>query len=160
MTAPTARQLSILAFMRSYQEEHHVPPSLREIANHFGIKSTNAVHDHLAALVKRGLVRAPHTRGRSYLPVEEPKAAPWNVCRVAFHLDDPGRFATEFANPTRAARVSGDADPTSPGLPPGWSYDGLGDGRQPFATFSVDGVPTAEAGEQVATWLRQIGAVR
>lgn len=58
MTAPTARQLAILEWMRAYQAEHSMPPTIREIGEHFGIRSLNGVHDHLVRLAKKGFVRS------------------------------------------------------------------------------------------------------
>lgn len=57
----TARQDEIHTWMMQYQEDHGMPPSLREIAEAFDIRSTNAVSDHLRALERKG--RASHREG-------------------------------------------------------------------------------------------------
>ena len=66
------RQLEVLEFMRRYQLEHHMPPTLREIAGEFGFASTNTVAGHLGALKKKGLVRhrTGIARGWLALPAE------------------------------------------------------------------------------------------
>lgn len=52
---PTARQLAIHAFMVAHVAEYGMPPSLRRIADHFGLASLKGVHDHLLALARKGL---------------------------------------------------------------------------------------------------------
>jgi repressor LexA len=54
---PTDKQKSVLQFIRSYQADNGMPPTLREIAKHMGVVSTNAANDYIRALVKRGLLR-------------------------------------------------------------------------------------------------------
>ncbi len=53
----TARQQEVLEFVRSYRGERGYPPTLREIADHFGIASLTAVRDHLRALEEKGMLR-------------------------------------------------------------------------------------------------------
>lgn len=53
---PTDRQLEVLEFMRRFQRENHMPPTVREIANEFGWTSTNAAVDHLSLLARKHLV--------------------------------------------------------------------------------------------------------
>ena len=56
----TARQQEILDYIRSRQAEAGDTPSFREIGDHFGFKSPNAVRDHLRALARKGaLEKAP-----------------------------------------------------------------------------------------------------
>jgi len=50
----TRRQALILHFVERYTATHHFPPTLREIADHYGIKSLNGVKKHLQALEKKG----------------------------------------------------------------------------------------------------------
>lgn len=50
--APRQRQL--LDFISAYQDQKGLPPTLREIGDAMGIKSTNGVSDHLKALIKKG----------------------------------------------------------------------------------------------------------
>lgn len=62
MITPTQRQFALLEFVRAYVRDRGRPPSIREIAAHLGIKSTNGVVDHLSALERKGyLRRAMHT---------------------------------------------------------------------------------------------------
>ena len=52
--ALTHRQQQALDFIASCLDEHGYPPTLREIGEHMGIKSTNGVNDHLRALERKG----------------------------------------------------------------------------------------------------------
>ncbi len=54
-------QRSILHYVRICLDEHGRPPSLREIGERFGIRSTNGVRYHLSILERKGLI---HRQGR------------------------------------------------------------------------------------------------
>jgi SOS-response transcriptional repressor LexA len=82
MTAPTARQLAIHAWMLAYQREQGAPPSLRTIGEHFAIRSTNCVSGHLVALSKRGLVRRGPRSWTAVEPFAPPSALAAEVLRV------------------------------------------------------------------------------
>lgn len=70
MKRPTQRQLEVHAWMRSYQLAHGMPPTAREIKTAFGWRSTNAVADHLTALVNKGLVRHRPNVARAFLALD------------------------------------------------------------------------------------------
>lgn len=53
----TARQAVILAYIRDYSFACGAPPTLREIADQFGIKNANGVAGHIDALIAKGHVR-------------------------------------------------------------------------------------------------------
>lgn len=61
----SARQKEVLDFIRSHIEKRSYPPTLREIGAALGIKSTNAVSDHLNALVRKGFIMRDKSRSRS-----------------------------------------------------------------------------------------------
>jgi repressor LexA len=48
------RQRELLDFIAAYQDQRGIPPTLREIGEALGIKSTNGVSDHLKALIRKG----------------------------------------------------------------------------------------------------------
>ena len=48
------RQRALLDFIASYQDQKGIPPTIREIGEALGIRSTNGVSDHIKALVKKG----------------------------------------------------------------------------------------------------------
>jgi repressor LexA len=70
----TERQATVLAHVRDHIDTHGYPPTVREICDRFGWSSTQAAHDHLAALARKGyLERVPNiARGLRLLPAHEP----------------------------------------------------------------------------------------
>lgn len=60
----TARQQNILDYLISFVGEHGYPPSMREIGEFFGIRSTNGVSDHLRALERKGFISRSAQKGR------------------------------------------------------------------------------------------------
>ncbi len=67
--ALTQRQREILDFISASILERGFPPTLREIGEHFNIRSTNGVNDHLKALEKKGHLRREDLKSRAMRPV-------------------------------------------------------------------------------------------
>jgi len=69
--ALTGRQIEVLEFIRTRSEETRLPPTVREIGEHFQISSTNGVRSILGALIKKGYIkRSPRlSRGIELLEV-------------------------------------------------------------------------------------------
>jgi repressor LexA len=67
--ALTKRQQAVLDFITASIDERGYPPTLREIGEHFGIRSTNGVNDHLKALEKKGYLRREDLKSRAMRPV-------------------------------------------------------------------------------------------
>src|SRR6185436_17524681 len=65
----TQRQREILDFISASIIERGFPPTLREIGEHFQIRSTNGVNDHLKALEKKGHLRREDLKSRAMRPV-------------------------------------------------------------------------------------------
>ncbi|HVK75808.1 MAG TPA: transcriptional repressor LexA [Kofleriaceae bacterium] len=65
----TERQQQILDFIADSINARGFPPTLREIGEHFGIRSTNGVNDHLKALEKKGYLRREDLKSRAMRPV-------------------------------------------------------------------------------------------
>ncbi len=65
MKALTARQKSILDFIRTCVRDNGAPPSAREIASHFGFASPKAATDHVRALEKKGYLELPPRSARN-----------------------------------------------------------------------------------------------
>lgn len=59
----TERQQKIYEFIRTTIAGRGIPPSMREIGEKFGIRSTNGVEGHLAALERHGMIA--RDRGKS-----------------------------------------------------------------------------------------------
>ncbi len=60
----TKRQEEILSFIRAFQRENSMCPSLDEISSHFKI-AVSSVYDHIAALEKKGVIERIPGQARS-----------------------------------------------------------------------------------------------
>jgi repressor LexA len=78
------RAREVLSFIRSFQQEHGLPPTIREIGKAFGISSTNGVRYYLTMLEKAGYLkrRGRVSRGSSLLATMHRPGVPL-VGRVA-----------------------------------------------------------------------------
>lgn len=65
MAELSAKQKQILEYMKTEVKEKGYPPSVREICEAVGLKSTSTVHGHLARLEKKGLIRRDPTKPRA-----------------------------------------------------------------------------------------------
>ena len=61
----TDRQRAVLKFIHESIEDRGYPPTLREIGNHLGIRSTNGVNDHLRALERKGYLTREDMKSRT-----------------------------------------------------------------------------------------------
>lgn len=91
----TERQQQVLNFIRGCLEERGFPPTLREIGQHMGIRSTNGVNDHLKALERKGYLVREGLKSRALRPVDMPRRAPETVSSPPETLEIPvvGRVA-------------------------------------------------------------------
>jgi repressor LexA len=71
MQGLTQRQQQTLEFIRKSIEERGYPPTLREIGEYMGIRSTNGVNDHLRALERKGYLRREDMKSRALKLVED-----------------------------------------------------------------------------------------
>lgn len=94
----TERQRSVLRFIQDFIAKERFPPTLREIGNNFGMKSTNGVNDHLVALEKKGYIRrrSDISRGIEILHPEHEGAAinPTHNLPVVTKLTDKDHILT------------------------------------------------------------------
>jgi repressor LexA len=79
MQGLTKRQEQTLDFIRRSIEERGYPPTLREIGEYMGIRSTNGVNDHLRALERKGYLRREDMKSRALKLVDEPVVVPAKV---------------------------------------------------------------------------------
>ena len=56
MKTLTIRQSEVLACIREYIEQHGFPPTIAELGDLLGIRSPNAVRDHLRTLARKGAI--------------------------------------------------------------------------------------------------------
>lgn len=155
MRALTARQKEVLKFLESWNRRYGYSPTVREIAEHFGIQ-LNAVARHLRALEGKGVIERRRGRARALAIVSSPEsssrssrfaspviplvaAVPAGLPRaVEEHADEFIELSPEWfgSGVLRAVRVSGDS----------MSGDAIRDGD--IAIIRVQ--PSAEPGDIVA----------
>ncbi len=75
MQGLTKRQEQTLDFIRQSIEDRGYPPTLREIGEHMGIRSTNGVNDHLRALERKGYLTREDMKSRALKLVEDQLAS-------------------------------------------------------------------------------------
>ena len=119
----TRRQSDILDYLRDEIEHRGLPPTIREIGERFGIRSTKGVEDHLAALERKGFIERekgksraiaingrPDLRGARVIPVLGRIAAGLPVLAVENHM---GSFVLDESlvgeSETFLLRVDGDS---------------------------------------------------
>src|SRR5438132_7067955 len=66
----TERQEKILSFIKKSIVDQGYPPTIREIGEHFGIRSTNGVNDHLKALERKGYLMRGELKSRALSVIE------------------------------------------------------------------------------------------
>ena len=64
----TDRQEMVLQYIESSIADRGYPPTLREIGNFMGIRSTNGVNDHLRALERKGYLAREDMKSRALRP--------------------------------------------------------------------------------------------
>ena len=69
MKGLTNRQQEILEFITASITERGYPPTIREIGQRMGIRSTNGVNDHLKALERKGFLTRDDLKSRAMRPV-------------------------------------------------------------------------------------------
>jgi repressor LexA len=73
MQGLTERQKQILDFIHQRIHEQGYPPTIREIGEEMGIRSTNGVNDHLKALERKGYLMREGLKSRALRPVFNPE---------------------------------------------------------------------------------------
>ena len=68
----TERQRAILEYVARCIRDKGYQPTMREIGDHFGIRSTHGVHRHLDALQRKGYLRREGGRSRAIRLVDHP----------------------------------------------------------------------------------------
>ena len=67
----TKRQREVFEFICGVMREESRPPTVREIADHFGFRSPKAATDHLDALERKGYIRRRNRKARNIEVREE-----------------------------------------------------------------------------------------
>lgn len=74
----SGKQLEVLEFIKSELFKKGYPPSVREICEAVGLKSTSTVHGHLERLERKGLIRRDPTKPRA---IEVLDCSPLSIAR-------------------------------------------------------------------------------
>ncbi len=91
----TEKQVLVLDFIASYDDDHGYPPSVRDICQGIGVKSTSTVHGYLTRLEKGGYLKRESSKTRSIVIGDKYKGhAPKNTI-VENYIEVPivGRVA-------------------------------------------------------------------
>lgn len=92
----TERQREVLDFIQAKIQRDGYPPTIREIGDQLGIRSTNGVNDHLKALAKKGYLLRTEAKSRACVPTDT--AVPDEKRLQRRHLGNtprpPGRTTT------------------------------------------------------------------
>jgi repressor LexA len=88
MQGLTKRQAQTLDYIRQSIEERGYPPTLREIGEYMGIRSTNGVNDHLRALERKGYLRREDMKSRALRVVDQNERTPAAAPRAASSDDN------------------------------------------------------------------------
>lgn len=67
----TSRQVSIFNFIKSEVKTKGYPPSVREICEAVGLKSTSTVHNYLGILEQKGMIKRDPTKPRAIEILED-----------------------------------------------------------------------------------------
>ena len=89
----TARQEEIYEYIKKYSKENHMPPTVREIGNHFDISSTNGVRSILAALIKKGYINRSPRLSRGIEILSDDKESNTEVASNTIEIPIVGRVA-------------------------------------------------------------------
>ena len=69
------RQQQILDYIRQRIKTNGYPPTVREIGEAVGLKSSSTVHSYLVQLEELGLIRKDPTKPRAIIPVDNDDTA-------------------------------------------------------------------------------------
>ncbi len=73
----TKRQATVLEVIAKHIEEMGYPPTIRELGDALGIRSTNGVNDHLKALERKGYLTREDAKSRTMQPLYWPDGSPY-----------------------------------------------------------------------------------
>ena len=84
----TDRQKEVLEFIQESIGARGYPPTLREIGERMGIRSTNGVNDHLKALEKKGYLAREDLKSRALRPLKMSSGGKLNAIEVGEDMVD------------------------------------------------------------------------
>jgi repressor LexA len=101
----------VLQYIQSSITERGYPPTLREIGNFMGIRSTNGVNDHLRALERKGYLTREDMKSRALRPtVFDVKSAIVNGIHGGTHGGNSANGGAVYSGASGVNGVNGHAD--------------------------------------------------
>lgn len=85
----TEKQLKVLAYVKEQIKKNGYAPSVREICQALGLKSTSTVHGYLSRLQKKGLIQKAALKPRTIRITEDEQAEPANYYSSKEMVDVP-----------------------------------------------------------------------
>jgi len=82
MSKLTDQQSKVLEVIRESIRETGYPPSVRELGERLGLKSTATVHTHLRNLERKGFLKRVAQKSRAFNVVDEPERTPSSIVMV------------------------------------------------------------------------------
>ena len=73
MKTLTKRQQEILDYLHNKIIDGKPTPSIREVASHFGLRSTKTIRDHFTALERKGMIKREAGKARAIQIIDENK---------------------------------------------------------------------------------------
>jgi len=70
LAPPSERQLQILRYIQQQVRNQGYPPTVREIGNAVGLRSTNGVAEHLRSLIAKGYLAKDDKKSRALVPTD------------------------------------------------------------------------------------------
>ena len=136
MAELSPRQQTIVDYIRAHVRQHGYPPSVREIGEAVGLRSSSTVHGHLARLEARGYLRRDPSKPRTIELLRGPAANSRTAAtqRGTRRVPVLGRVAA--GQPVLAVAESDASFP----LPTEWIHD------EPVFMLTVDGDSMIESG--------------
>ena len=93
MKGLTPTQERVVVFITNFRDENSIPPTVREIADHFGYKSTNAVRQHLRLIEQKGRLRLWPNKARGIEVLGDLNDGPRAVGRDSIEVPILGKVA-------------------------------------------------------------------
>ncbi len=104
----TERQRKVLEYILRAIDDNGYPPTLREIGNVMGIRSTNGVNDHLRALERKGFLTREDMKSRTLRPTTLAQSMLADLRAADVPAEGRTRDGAPGAEPTGRYAVSDD----------------------------------------------------
>jgi repressor LexA len=95
MPALTPKQQQLLDFIRNQQRDHGTTPTFREIADHFGFRSSNSVTEHVRLLRRKGCLQSEPGKARSLRLVDPLRDVRQTVVDIPLFGSIPAGFGAD-----------------------------------------------------------------